>query len=251
MRREWTINGRFLTQKTTGVQRYGREIVRAIDELIGERHPLARMLDLEILIPSSYRGDLPEFQHIGARAIGRFGGHLWEQTTLAWHARGGILSLCNTWPVSRRKQIVCIHDLNPALFPQSYSFPFRAVYAVLLPTLGRTVALIKTVSEFSARLLVEHRIARGPTPSVIPDGHEHIFRWSPGIAPQADDAAGPNTIVVLGGLALHKNTIQYRVRQAEESLRHQVAQDRLRIELALLAAQWLGPAVLRPADGPP
>ena len=27
--------------------------------------------------------------------------------------------------------------------------------------------------------------------------------------------------------------------------------DRLRIELALLAVQWLGPAVLRPADGPP
>ena len=39
-----------------------------------------------------------------------------------------------------------------------------------------------------------------------------------------------------------------RIRQAEESLRHQVAQDRLRIEVALLAAQWLGPAVLRPND---
>jgi hypothetical protein len=49
-------------------------------------------------------------------------------------------------------------------------------------------------------------------------------------------------------LVLHKNTIQYRVRQAEESLRHQVTRDRLRIELALLAAQWLGPAVLRKAD---
>ena len=49
-------------------------------------------------------------------------------------------------------------------------------------------------------------------------------------------------------LTLHKNTIQYRIRQAEQSLRHQVAQDRLRVELALLAAHWLGPAVLRPAD---
>ena len=28
MPRHWTINGRFLTQKLTGVQRYGREIVR-------------------------------------------------------------------------------------------------------------------------------------------------------------------------------------------------------------------------------
>jgi DNA-binding PucR family transcriptional regulator len=52
-------------------------------------------------------------------------------------------------------------------------------------------------------------------------------------------------------LTLHKNTVQYRVRKAEESLQHPIVQDRLRTELALLAAQWLGPAVLRPSGGPP
>jgi PucR-like helix-turn-helix protein/diguanylate cyclase with GGDEF domain len=46
-------------------------------------------------------------------------------------------------------------------------------------------------------------------------------------------------------LTLHKNTVQYRVRKAEEALGHPIAQDRLRVELALLAAQWLGPTVLR------
>jgi DNA-binding PucR family transcriptional regulator len=50
-------------------------------------------------------------------------------------------------------------------------------------------------------------------------------------------------------LMLHKNTVQYRVRKAEEGLGRPIGQDRLRIELALLAGQWLGPAVLRPADG--
>jgi hypothetical protein len=52
-------------------------------------------------------------------------------------------------------------------------------------------------------------------------------------------------------LVLHKNTVQYRVRKAEESMRRPVGQDRLRIELALLATQWLGPAVLRPVGDPP
>jgi DNA-binding PucR family transcriptional regulator len=52
-------------------------------------------------------------------------------------------------------------------------------------------------------------------------------------------------------LVLHKNTVQYRVRKAEESMRRPVGQDRLRTELALLATQWLGPAVLRPVGGPP
>ncbi len=51
-------------------------------------------------------------------------------------------------------------------------------------------------------------------------------------------------------LLLHKNTVQYRVRKAEESLRHPITQDRLHVELALLASQWLGVAVLRPADEP-
>ncbi len=51
-------------------------------------------------------------------------------------------------------------------------------------------------------------------------------------------------------LMLHKNTVQYRVRKAEESLGRPVVQDRLQIELALLASQWLGAAVLRSADEP-
>jgi PucR-like helix-turn-helix protein/diguanylate cyclase with GGDEF domain len=49
-------------------------------------------------------------------------------------------------------------------------------------------------------------------------------------------------------LMLHKNTVQYRVRKAEESLKHPIAQDRLSTELALLAAHWLGASVLQRAD---
>jgi DNA-binding PucR family transcriptional regulator len=48
-------------------------------------------------------------------------------------------------------------------------------------------------------------------------------------------------------LTLHKNTVQYRVRKAEEALGRPVGEDRLNVELALLASQWLGAAVLRPA----
>ena len=51
-------------------------------------------------------------------------------------------------------------------------------------------------------------------------------------------------------LVLHKNTVQYRVRKAEEGLKRPISQDRLHVELALLASQWLGSAVLRPAAEP-
>ena len=51
-------------------------------------------------------------------------------------------------------------------------------------------------------------------------------------------------------LTLHKNTVQYRVRKAEQSLGRPVGEDRLQVELALLASQWLGAAVLRHASAP-
>jgi PucR C-terminal helix-turn-helix domain/GGDEF-like domain len=49
-------------------------------------------------------------------------------------------------------------------------------------------------------------------------------------------------------LILHKNTVQYRVHKAEESLGRPVGDSRQDVELALLASHWLGSAVLRPAE---
>ena len=46
-------------------------------------------------------------------------------------------------------------------------------------------------------------------------------------------------------LTVHKNTVQYRVRKAEESLGGPVDGDRLKVELALMACQWLGPSLRR------
>jgi len=51
-------------------------------------------------------------------------------------------------------------------------------------------------------------------------------------------------------LLLHKNTVQYRVRKAEETLQRPIGPDRLQIELALLASHWLGRTVLRPVGEP-
>jgi len=49
---------------------------------------------------------------------------------------------------------------------------------------------------------------------------------------------------------LHKNTVQYRIRQAEEALGRAAAGNRHDVELVLQAGRWLGPAVLRPARPP-
>jgi DNA-binding PucR family transcriptional regulator len=45
-------------------------------------------------------------------------------------------------------------------------------------------------------------------------------------------------------LKLHKNTVHYRVRKAAEIRGRPVAEDRLEVELALLACHWLRSAML-------
>jgi PucR C-terminal helix-turn-helix domain len=52
-------------------------------------------------------------------------------------------------------------------------------------------------------------------------------------------------------LILHKNSVQYRVRKAEEALGHPVGDNRLSVELALLASQWLGPHRPSPPETAP
>jgi DNA-binding PucR family transcriptional regulator len=47
-------------------------------------------------------------------------------------------------------------------------------------------------------------------------------------------------------LTLHKNTVQYRVHKAQESLGRPVGDNRGDVELALRASRWLGSSVLRP-----
>jgi hypothetical protein len=51
-------------------------------------------------------------------------------------------------------------------------------------------------------------------------------------------------------LMVHKNTVQYRIRKAEESLGRPVGENRHDVELALRASHWLGSSVLRPSAAP-
>ncbi|MEY9324876.1 glycosyltransferase family 4 protein [Sinorhizobium fredii] len=204
MERSWTINGRFLAQPVTGVQRYAFEIVHALDELLLEQSALVRGLRIELLVPLEAR--VPSLKAISSRTVAPMYGQLWEQTALATHVRGGLLSLCNTGPLSVRKQILCIHDLNTRIYPQSYSLPFRLLYRSLIPILGRRVATVATVSDYSAGELVRHRICRPAKITVIPNGHEHAARWRPRHSQTTRSVSGRNTIVVIGSAIPHKNT---------------------------------------------
>lgn len=203
MTREWSINGRFLVQPRTGVQRYAVEVLRALDEQVAAGAPLAADLSLELVVPAGVAPP-PFLRAIPTRAVAGGGGHGWEQR-LPRRVAGGLVSLCNVGPLAQRRHVVCIHDVNTRLVPDGYPRRFRWLYRVLQPALARSAAAVVTVSRFSAGQLARFGIAAPARVTVIPNGHEHVLRVMPRHTPATAAAAGPRTIVILGGLVPHKN----------------------------------------------
>jgi glycosyltransferase involved in cell wall biosynthesis len=144
------INGRFLTQATTGVQRFAVEATKAIDRLIDGGEYAALEGRIEIVAPRSAR-DFP-LRHIPLRRCGRFNGYFWEQVEFPLHARNRLLlNMCMLGPVMMRHQIVVVHDAAVRALPANFSKLFRLAYGFLVPRLCRRADRIVTVSEFSRR----------------------------------------------------------------------------------------------------
>jgi glycosyltransferase involved in cell wall biosynthesis len=168
------LNGRFLHQAMTGVQRFSAEIVTAIDRLAAA----GEWPETLVLSPRAGCGGLEGFSHLGVKQVGRMRGHLWEQTELPQAARNGVLvSLGNTGPVlAGRRQVVVIHDAGVFDTPESYSLRFRSWYRALQHTLVRTGAQIATVSEFSRARIVARLGIEPERVSVVYEAADHILR---------------------------------------------------------------------------
>ncbi|MDR3401959.1 MAG: glycosyltransferase family 1 protein [Chthoniobacter sp.] len=145
------INGRFATQRQTGVQRFARQVVLAIDALLDRSAYQAARDRVTLVVPSRARADLPPLRHVRIVRGGWFGaGYAWEQFDLPRLSAGGVLlNLCNLGPVAKRRQVVVVHDATLFVSPESFSWPFRLAYRVLIPVLGRMAREIVTISRFS------------------------------------------------------------------------------------------------------
>jgi glycosyltransferase involved in cell wall biosynthesis len=199
------INGRFLTQAVTGVQRYATEIVRAIDRQLGSHPELRDRYAFRLLTPRRAAPGL-ELAHIAAVPVGRLTGHLWEQVELPLHAGGRVLlNLCNTAPAAARC-VVTIHDASVFAVPEAYSPAFRLWYRALIPLLGRTALRVVTDSEFSRTELVQRAGIRPGKMTVIPLGCEHVTRTSADTGVFARLPVSPRGyILAVGSQGAHKN----------------------------------------------
>jgi glycosyltransferase involved in cell wall biosynthesis len=169
------INGRFLSQPTTGVQRFAREIVWALDRILCQEGSLGPT-EVVLLIPPNGQIEHGSLKRIAVRSVGTRTGQAWEQIDLPLAARTDmLLSLANTAPLAHARQIVTIHDAATRAQPGSYSLAFRAWYQIMHRVLTARAARIMTVSNFSAGELERwYRVPR-ETIAVVPNAAEHII----------------------------------------------------------------------------
>ena len=160
MRRDILVNGRFLSRRVTGVERYGREILRNGG--------------------NNYR--------LGETRLNGMAGHLWEQVNLPAKMRPNSIlwSPANTGPLAVRNQALTIHDLSPLEHPEWFKRSFALWYRFFLPSLAKRVRVIFTPSNYvkqkvMARFGVENVIvtSNGVDTSVFhPGARQNKYEFS-------------------------------------------------------------------------
>jgi len=199
------VNGRCFAQSLSGVQRFARELLLALDELLAEGVDRDRFR-LIVLQPRSVAEPVG-YRHMAMREIGRSTGHLWEQTELPAHVRGKLLlNFCNTAPLLKRNQVLTIHDAAVRAVPKAYTGAFRTWYRVMHTLAGARAARIITVSQFSKRELVERLGLPADRIAVVAEGADHIKRVdSDGSVLKRFGLDRRPFVLAVGNLAPHKN----------------------------------------------
>ena len=125
------INGKFKSQKITGVQRVAHELVKE----------LSKRKEIKV-INNPYSGIV---------------GHLYEQLVLPFKLSNNeiLISPINLGPIVVRNQIVIIHDVATFDHPEWFSKSFSFFYKLIIPILVKRAKAIVTVSEFSKRRIIE------------------------------------------------------------------------------------------------
>lgn len=197
-----TVNGRFLTQPVTGVQRYAREIV-------GRLPAMAPDLRFRLLVPPDRVVELEPGVELPAELDDRWWGgrgHLWEQThlpRLVRRARSDLLLSPGGWgPLALRRQLVVIFDLHPLTHPEYFVPGFVRWSRLAMPRLVRVPPRVAVISEHVRDQIVNRlRVDPARVDIVPPAVGSPFIDW-----PLGDlDAISGDQCVFVGGDKAQKN----------------------------------------------
>ena len=170
------INGKFLAQRLTGVQRHASQLVLALDNLLMESSTREehRLLEWVLLTP-------PNVPTMPLRAIRQQAVtapsrnlHIWEQFTLPWAARSGVLlNLAGGAPYAHTQQFITICDAAIFDHPEAYSPFFVLWYRRLFGYLASRAIAVLTISDFS-RVRLQHWLGRGHRYIIVSCAVDHM-----------------------------------------------------------------------------
>lgn len=144
------INGRFLLQEQTGVNRFAYELCKALKK------------SGTIFILLCPHGEIKECYDITGFSIKHCGwgkSHVWEQLFLPFFFLkiGGnnlLINFTGIGPIVLKNKIMTIHDLAFMVNPKWYSSSYIFLYKTLTPLSAATSLKILTVSEFSKNEII-------------------------------------------------------------------------------------------------
>ena len=132
MKPEVVVNGRFMSRRITGVERYATEILRCLGKRVRVVRPNVRLVGV--------------------------GGHLWEQFLLPGYVSENevLWSPANSGPLAVSNQIATIQDLSPLEHPEWFRLDFAAWYRLFLPLLAKRVRQVLVSSHYVKRKIETH-----------------------------------------------------------------------------------------------
>lgn len=180
LKKNYVIDGLFLTKRITGIERYAYEISTALDALLPED------AKVELLVPAGL--GLAErwqdcFHKIRLVEYGRHTGILWEQTELPRYlckCRAKGIFLCNAAPILYRHGFMAIHDVilkaKPYFFCSMRDRLSMRWYRLLYRAAAVSHMGIITVSEFSKSEIVRYYHVDPARITVIYSAWQHMQR---------------------------------------------------------------------------
>lgn len=141
----FVVNGRYLTQKASGVHRYAFEICNMLHKM---------GVDFHVAIPQEIESDYKfEFKTVKCGSIRN--GHLWEQISLPRYLKSIdsplLISFTSCGVLAYSNQIITVHDVSHERFPEWFSKGYYRYYHFMMPRIARKSHAVLTVSQFSKR----------------------------------------------------------------------------------------------------
>jgi glycosyltransferase involved in cell wall biosynthesis len=189
------INGRYLSQELTGVQRFSDEIVNYLLKF--------RTESILLTIP----GLKSTVKQIHPIPFVKVNGQLWEQVILPVYLKLNgsplLVNLGNSAPVLYANSIVCLHDVAFKKQPQWFAPNFVRWYNFMVPRILKSARHIITVSEFSKKEIMYFYTVADSQVSVLYNGKPR-FTLS---ADKADNKVEGDYALCVGSLSERKNQL--------------------------------------------